>query len=159
VEIIRGSLRIAEKHYLAAFCTPEVRAYCSEDDQSPRDEVLGVYVGKGGYLGGSTVIRAFGKLSGRKGPLKGALDAWVEEARDSSIPLPDGVRLRPLNSPVKAEKNKAKNKLTEGKKKNAANAIAKKSGHLASTSNEQKPNEPLPDYAELVKALREKYEK
>lgn len=116
-------------------------------------------MGKGGYLGGSTVIRAFGKLSGRKGPRKGALDAWVEEARDTSIALPDDIRLRPISSPVRTEQDRAKKKFAKGKKKSTAKRVTKKSNHVVSKSDERKPNEPLPEYADLVKALREKYQK
>ncbi|MDG1338537.1 MAG: hypothetical protein P8P66_00865 [Paracoccaceae bacterium] len=117
-------------------------------------------MGKGGYLGGSTVVRAFPKLSGRKRPKKGAVDTWVAEAKASGIPIPDGIRLNPINGAQPSEKKKNENAI-KGKKKKKQVGSGGKTKPIAKGRKPvtRKPNEPLPEFAVLVEALREKYSK
>ena len=111
-------------------------------------------MGKGGYLGGSTIIRTSPKLSGRKAPKKGAIDAWIEDAAASGVKLPEDIQLAPVarfQSPKEKEKQK---KFATKKKRRSAKKAAK--GKLPAI---RQVNEPLPEYAELVYALRAKYSK
>jgi len=106
---------------------------------------------KGGYLGGSTTFRTNPELSGRKNPKKGALDSWVKEAQQGGVPLPEDIRLKPLGSDIpngvkKIKKKKPKNTRRETKSE------TEKSAQGAS-------DDQLPDYEDLLKALREKYSK
>jgi hypothetical protein len=118
-------------------------------------------VGKGGYHGGSTIIRTRPKLSGRKNPKKGALDSWVAGANEAAINLPDDIRLKPIGDARpegKVRKKKAQGTKKTRKKKRAKTAKADRKLDDSKVAT-RKPNEPLPEYAELVKALREKYSK
>lgn len=118
-------------------------------------------MGKGGYLGGSTVLRVFPKLSGRKGPKKGALDSWIDEARHSDVQMPDGVRLNPMEGAKRTEKEKNKKKCEKGKRRKKKSGKSSKVQKKVNAKDPvgRKPNEALPEYADLVKALREKYAK
>ncbi|MBR9766258.1 MAG: hypothetical protein GYB53_22770 [Rhodobacteraceae bacterium] len=110
-------------------------------------------MGKGSYSGGSTIIRTQPKLSGRKGPKKGAVDAWAEDAAASGLDVPDGLSLLPIQR-FHPKKKKEKHKKAASKK---AGRASKKSTRTECSNRE--PNEPFPEYADLVNALRAKYSK
>ena len=119
-------------------------------------------MGKGGYHGGSTIIRTRPKLSGRKNPQKGALDSWVAGAEEAAVAIPDDIRLKPIGD-ARAEgkaskKKKAKWLKKKRKKQREKAAKADEKLHVSKVTT-RKPNEPLPENAELVNALREKYSK
>lgn len=116
-------------------------------------------MGKGGYLGGSTIIRAFPKLS-RRQPKKGAIESWVKDARENHLELPEDMQAALLAAKVEEDKRGNKAKRTKNKRVKAFSPRAKK-GQMArkKTVAKRLPNEPLPEFAALVDALREKYSK
>lgn len=63
---------------------------------------------RGNYLGGSTIIRARPKLTGRKVPHKGAIHAWTEDAAASGFAIPDGITLLPIQTSQNPNYDKSK---------------------------------------------------
>ncbi|MBY6200533.1 hypothetical protein KUV65_04105 [Maritalea mobilis] len=64
--------------------------------------------------------------------------------------MPEGIRLQPIG-PVKSGEGASKKKFVKQKNKKLKSKAKK--------SAKRRPNEPLPEYADLVQALREKYAK
>ena len=90
-------------------------------------------MGKGGYRGGSTIIRTRPKLSGRKNPKKGALESWVAGAKEAVVTMPDDIRLKPISDArpegKASKKKKAKEAKKPGKKQRAKAAKADRKLH------------------------------
>ena len=99
------------------------------------------------------IVRTQPKLSGRKGPKKGAVDAWAEDAAASGMDVPDGLRLLPIQR-FHPKKKKQKHKKLSSKKARGASQK-----NTTTESSNRELNEPLPEYADLVNALRAKYSK
>jgi hypothetical protein len=120
-------------------------------------------MGKGGYLGGSTIIRAFPKLSGRQ-PKKGAIESWVKDARENEIALPDDMQAA-LRATKTEDENGSKKRGNTGRRSSKKRVRASGSKAKKRSKAQKKkvakpmPNEPLPEFSDLVNALREKYSK